>query len=265
MAFGKNGGLSPFKSHSPAVVALLVQCVVALLLASTLLLCWQLAQIQFSLFDVLFFQSLLSLIVTRWLKLAWWWCLIQPLFPWAVALMQFLALPSWLYLALFLGLLMIYWSTYRTQVPYFPSPRSSWLTLEQFLPKDRPFTFVDIGSGLGGLVLYLSKKYPLASCQGVEVAPLPWLISAVRQNFAGCSAQFSWSSYERLDFSKFDVVFAYLSPAAMEALWQKASTEMRLGSRLVSFEFGIAGVAEQASFEVHHGLPQVRQLYVWTF
>jgi hypothetical protein len=34
-------------------------------------------------------------------------------------------------------------------------------------------------------------------------------------------------------------VFAYLSPAAMPALWRKAQREMRPGSLLVSYEFEI--------------------------
>jgi hypothetical protein len=36
-------------------------------------------------------------------------------------------------------------------------------------------------------------------------------------------------------------VFAYLSPAAMPALWQKARREMRPGSLLLSHEFPIPG------------------------
>lgn len=265
LAFSKSGCLLRTKSISPAVVALLVQAVVALLLASALLLCWQLGQIRFSFPEVLLSQSLLTLLATRWLGLAWWWCVIQPLFPVALAGMMTLALPSWLYLMLFLALLLIYWSTYRTQVPYYPSTRSSWLALEQLLPQARAFSFVDIGSGLGGLVLHLGKKYPLANCSGVEVAPLPWLISILRQKLGAASVRFLWSSYERLDFSKFDVVFAYLSPAAMDALWRKASAEMRPGSQLVSFEFPVVGVPEAFTVAAHKGPDHGHKLYVWTF
>lgn len=35
------------------------------------------------------------------------------------------------------------------------------------------------------------------------------------------------------------MVFAYLSPAAMPALWSKAQREMRAGSFLASYEFEI--------------------------
>jgi predicted O-methyltransferase YrrM len=48
--------------------------------------------------------------------------------------------------------------------------------------------------------------------------------------------------YGRLDFADYDVVFAYLSPAAMPALWSKARAEMRPGTLLLSYEFPIPGV-----------------------
>lgn len=250
---------------SPAVVALLVQVTVALFLAFAMLASWQLFQVKFSLLEVLCSQSLLTLLATRWLNLAWWWCFLQPLFPVGLALMLMLALPPWLYLMLFSVLLLIYWSTYRTQVPYYPSTKSAWLALEQFLPKDHPFALIDIGSGLGGLVLHLGKKYPQGIFKGVEIAPLPWLISRLRQRITASPVRFLWSSYERLDFSEFDVVFAYLSPAAMDALWHKASTEMRSGSRLASLEFPVTGVADQFVVSTQNSPSNDRKLYVWTF
>ena len=48
--------------------------------------------------------------------------------------------------------------------------------------------------------------------------------------------------YESLDFADYDAVFAYLSPAAMTALWRKARREMRPGTRLVSNTFAVPGV-----------------------
>ena len=47
--------------------------------------------------------------------------------------------------------------------------------------------------------------------------------------------------YSSLDFSQFDAVIAYLSPAAMPALWDKARAEMRPGTSLYSVEFAIPG------------------------
>ncbi|MET3107591.1 SAM-dependent methyltransferase [Oxalobacteraceae bacterium GrIS 2.11] len=204
-------------------------------------LAWRAFQFKLDLTQAILFQSVLTLALTRWLKLAWWWCLIQPLFPLAIAVTLLLPVPAYVYLLLFLFFLVFYWSTYRTQVPYYPSNKNVWLALEQLLPQDRPISFIDIGSGLGGLVLYLGTKYGAGRFTGVEIAPLPWLLSYLRllmqaRGRSGNTA-FLRLNYEALNFSEYDVVFAYLSPAAMDALWKKAKREMRPGSILISYEF----------------------------
>ena len=49
-----------------------------------------------------------------------------------------------------------------------------------FGPSDRPVRAVDIGSGLGGLVLELARRRPDSVFMGIELAPLPWLLSWLR-------------------------------------------------------------------------------------
>ncbi|WP_156328262.1 trans-aconitate 2-methyltransferase [Massilia sp. WF1] len=107
------------------------------------------------------------------------------------------------------------------------------------LPPDRPLRIVDIGSGLGGLVLDLARRRPDCELSGIELAPLPWLASSLRARATGSRARFLRGDYESLNFGNYDVVFAYLSPAAMGGLWRKAEAEMRPGSVLVSYEFDI--------------------------
>jgi SAM-dependent methyltransferase len=196
---------------------------------------------------------------------------IQPLLPVSVVAMLMLDVPPYIYLTLFLFFLVFYWSTYRTQVPYYPSTKKTWLAVEKLLPQDRPVSFVDIGSGLGGLTLYLAQRHSNGKFIGVEIAPLPWLVSFVRQkvNSARASnARFVRGNYDALHFSEFDVVFAYLSPAAMSSLWRKAKKEMRPGSILVSYEFPIIGVDADLSISSDNTLDNSnatgRKLFVWT-
>lgn len=250
---------------SPAVIALLIQIGVLVFLVLILTISLHAFQLRLSLMQALFAQSLLALLLTRRMRLAWWWCVIQPLFPFVLvlALQAPRQIPSWLYLAAFLVLLALYWSTYRTQVPYYPSNRQAWLALDELLPKDRPIHMVDIGSGLGGLVLHMAQKYPQSRFTGIEIAPLPWLVSQLRLGASTGNAQFLRNNYEQFNFADFDVVFAYLSPAAMPALWAKAKSEMRSGSILVSYEFPIVGEIEHLSIYPDNSLMNHRKLYVW--
>jgi len=210
-------------------------------------------------------QGAWAALLTWRLRLAVWWRAIALLFPAALLLARWaadaLALPPAAFLGVFLLMLLVYWSTFRTQVPYYPSGRSVWDTVAALLP-DRPVDVIDIGSGLGGLVLELARRRPDCRVSGIELAPLPWLASSLRARLSGSRARFLRGDYERLDFARFDVVFAYLSPAAMGGLWRKAQAEMRPGSILLSYEFGIAGRAPDRSFVTTNSK---KILHLWHF
>lgn len=200
---------------------------------------------QFSMGQAALLQGVLAAALARWRRLASWWIAIQLLFPVALLALLAVGLPPALYLALFLFLLLLYWSTFRTQVPFYPSRPAVWNAVASYLPADRPVRCIDIGSGLGGLVLALAARRPDCHFTGIEVAPLPWLISWLRARLGRSRATFVRGNYDHLDFADFDVVFAYLSPAAMPALWRKAQHEMRSGTLLLSLEFPVDDVAPQ--------------------
>jgi hypothetical protein len=180
-------------------------------------------------------------LLARLFRLAAWWCGIAFVFPSGVLLARGLSLPPGVFLALFVLFRLVDWSTFRTQVPYYPSGRAAWDAVADLLPPDRPLAIADVGSGLGGLVLDLAQRRPDCRVDGIELAPLPWLASRLRAALSGSGARFLRADYETLNFGHYDVVFAYLSPAAMEGLWRKAEAEMRPGSILLSYEFDIPG------------------------
>lgn len=207
-------------------------------------------------------QGGLACLLARWRKLAVWWLAIELAFP--LMLVQGLALhwPPSVMLGAFVFLLLLFWSTFRTQVPYYPSGPRVWDEVARLLPPDRPVCAIDIGSGLGGLVLELARRRPESTFVGIELAPLPWLVSRLRALLARSGARFVRGDYAHLDFANYDAVFAYLSPAAMPALWHKAAREMRPGAILLSYEFLITEKAPDISI-----VPKGRgpALYVWHF
>ena len=247
--------------QAPAAQALLVQCAAlpACVLASAIL---SAMQVDLSIGVVALLQGGFACALSWWCRLAPWWLAIELLFAPALLAGAGLHLPPWIFLAGFVALLLIYWSTFRTQVPYFPSGKRAWDAVAELLPPGRPLHVIDIGSGLGGLVLDLARRRPDATVVGIELAPLPWLVSRLRAALAGSNVRFVRGDYEQLLLSDYDVVFAYLSPAVMDALWRKASTEMRTGALLLSYEFGIGAQAPDMTI-----LPVGRGpvLYGWHF
>ena len=190
--------------------------------------------------------GLIAASLSRLAGLARWWLPIQLLFAPALILMLALNIPPGFFLAAFLILLAVYWSTFRTQVPLYLSSHKVWHALEGLLPNAKTgFRFIDLGSGLGGVLTHLASARPDGHYSGVESAPLPFLWSWLRVRLGGyrnCKVHWGsiWDdSLGACDLAQYDVVFAYLSPVPMERLWRKARAEMRPGTVFISSTFAV--------------------------
>lgn len=209
--------------------------------------------------------GVLAAALSRAVGLARWWLLIQLLFVPALVLALALQLPPNFFLVVFLILLVVYWSTFRTQVPLYLSSNKIWNALELLLPAEAPnknFTFMDLGSGIGGVLTHLAGVRSDGRYYGVEAAPLPYLMSWLRIRLGGYrNCEVKWGSLWDCDLSQYDVVFAYLSPVPMNELWQKARREMRPGTVFISNTFTVAEHPPQQTFTVddlHRST-----LYIW--
>jgi len=207
----------------------------------------------------------LAAIFSHLAGLARWWLLIQLLFVPTLVLMLKLNVPSGIYLAAFLVMLAVYWSTFRSQVPLYLSSKRVWRTLEELLPPPeagKNFSFMDIGSGMGGVLTHLSAVRPDGRYFGVENAPLPYWLSRLRIKLGKHPhCRVIWGSLWDCDLAPYDVVFAYLSPVPMEQLWHKVKQEMRPGTLFVSNSFAVPENPPQYSIsldDLHHST-----LHIW--
>lgn len=189
--------------------------------------------------------ALVQGLIAAALSQAWrqpvWWPPLHFVFLPALLLAQRADAPSAIYLVAFLTLLFFYWSTFRTRVPLYLSDSKAWQALVPLLPPTQTFRFVDLGSGLGGVPLYLETRLPNGRFEGTEIAPAPWLISRLRARLRHSRVRFFRRDYSTLDLGHYDAVFAFLSPAAMPALWRQAQMQMHRGSLFISLSFTIEG------------------------
>jgi SAM-dependent methyltransferase len=245
----------------PAIKALIIQLLTAGFVAFIFQLWMRWTHIPFlNINEIALLQGAIAALWSKKIRLAAWWWLIQFLMPFALLAALSWQLSASVYLWAFLFFVAFYGHTFRTQVPYYPSSKSTWYGVESALPKDRPLYIIDIGSGLGGLVLHLAKRYSDCQVVGVELSWLPWFFSWVRGHLSQSKAHFLRVDYMTLDLSQFDVVFAYLSPAAMPALWHKVRAEMRPGAILLSNEF----VVPEHPADITIQTEQMRTpLYAW--
>jgi SAM-dependent methyltransferase len=243
----------------PAVLALLLQGVafVAVILLA------RHAPVQFNPMTFALLVGALAATLSHFAGQARWWPPIQLAFAPAQVAMLAVDVSPLIYLLIFLILLVVYWSTFRSQVPLYLSSLKVWQALETLLPSPAggaTFRFMDIGSGLGGVLAHLARVRPDGDYSGVEIAPLPYLWSWVRlQGLPNCRVR--RGSLWDCDLGEYDLVFAYLSPVPMAELWEKARREMKPGSLFISNTFVVPEHPPQHTVPVddlHRS-----NLYIW--
>ncbi len=171
----------------------------------------------------------------------WWWRLIHTLFAplaWAVSTLHIA--PTW-FLAAFLLLLLVYRGALAGQIPLYLSNKASVAALAELLPDTPGLRFIDLGAGLASVIAPLSRKRPHVNFSGIENAPASWLIGKLRCAARG-NCLWRWGDLWQTDLGGYDIVYAFLSPAPMPALWEKVQREMRPGSLFVSNSFAVPGI-----------------------
>jgi hypothetical protein len=186
--------------------------------------------------------GLMAGVMSYMIHLPVWWQRINSCFAFTILIFYSLHLPGWMYLIAFIAMTGLYWNTLVTRVPYYPSNQLVWEAVGKLLP-DQQCRVLEIGSGLGGFSRYISKHHAHVQCLGLETAPIPWLASMVLSKLERAKCSFQRKNYEDEDFSKYDLIFAFLSPAVMQSLYLKAEQELNPEAKIISYMFAWPEVA----------------------
>ena len=240
-----------FGKVPPALIALLIQGS-AFVLATAL--CWLAIKLDLhspgflpssspNLAVLLVAEGIIAYFLSITFKMAYWWRYIHLLFPLAIWVALALQIPTGYFLLSFIFTGTLFWSVFITQVPFYPSKPEVWNAVSELLP-GKKLRILEIGSGLGNFAIRMAQLRPESCIEGIEIAPLPWIISVIQAKLSSSRALFRLGNYEKVDFANYDLIFAYLSPAAMPNLWEKALREMKGESLLLSHEFPIPSIDE---------------------
>lgn len=131
---------------------------------------------------------------------------------------------------------LVFLPTFLTRIPYYPTSLPVFKGVLDLLPKDRSIRMVDLGSGFGSLIFFLSAQRPESLFLGVELAPLPFLLSFIRA-IPRSNLQIRPKNFWNLNLAEFDVVYCFLAPPPMARLLAKARNEMRPGTLFISNSF----------------------------
>lgn len=184
----------------------------------------------------LFSQCSLAVVFSLLIRQPTWWILIHLLFLPLIFIFFTLTIPAWLYLAIVIAMTLIFWGTIRGDVPLFLSSNEVADAVSLLVELEKAKNFADLGAGVGTVAIYVAKELPDLNVEAWERAPLPFLMSLWRgknlQNYKALRENFF-----NADFGKYDVIFAFLSPAAMPDVSEKIQREMKSGTLFISSSF----------------------------
>ncbi len=166
---------------------------------------------------------------------AWWIPINLLFFP-----LLFLALnqtinPLW-YLFGFVIIWLLNWNAFGEQVPLYLSGQKTITTLAQQLDKNTIFVMADFGCGIASVLVKIAKEFPQAQFVGYETAPLSYLIAKIR-SLGISNLSIKRASFWTTDWSQYDVIYCFLSPAPMPAIEEGIENRIKPGAKLISNSF----------------------------
>ena len=117
------------------------------------------------------------------------------------------------------------------EVCWLPTRKRDYDRIAQLADIQSKATFYDLGSGGGGLLFYLAKKYHV-NCVGIEISPVLYLYSKIKAVFSR-GVTIKYGDFLREDLSKADIVYIFLHPKASERIKTVVLPKLKENSKLV--------------------------------
>ena len=187
------------------------------------------------------------------------WVIANAILPFGLAVAAMYQIESWIFTLLLAGLLLTYLPTFWTRVPYYPTDQKVFELVARELPPQEEFRFIDLGSGFASMLIFLARRFPKGHFVGLELGPLPWLLSKLRSLFIK-NLTIRFDDFWKEDLGQYRYVYAFLSPTPMPTLWEKVCKEVQPGSLFISNTFPTSGHADKV---IELNLPRQRALFLY--
>ena len=123
--------------------------------------------------------------------------------------------------------------------PWVPTKKGDVERLTKLLDLKAGEKFVELGCGNGRVCRAVAKHQPDADITGVELSILQYLIAQAQG--LGTSVRFKFQNVFKHDLSEYDAVYLFLMPETYEKIQPKLESELKSGSRVVSYVWPIPG------------------------
>jgi SAM-dependent methyltransferase len=123
--------------------------------------------------------------------------------------------------------------------PWVPTKRRDYKRLKLLLDELNPKSFIDIGCGTAGQLIYQARNKPDIQFVGIEIALPLFVIAWVKSYFSGCkNIRIIYGDLFHKTLTEYDVIYVYGYPRSIKKrLTEKIVSEAKPGSYLISYVF----------------------------
>ena len=158
----------------------------------------------------------------------------------------------------------IVWATLKTGISPMISSRKARKTMLSLLEPEEGAELVDLGSGLGTVVIELAQKYPEHQVIGYELSWIPWFISVIRKRCLSLNnLKLYRKDYADANFTDGSILYCYLYPGGMLGLKNKLQTESPKTFFVVSNTFALPSYQPDECIRVDDIYRTPVYLYSW--
>jgi SAM-dependent methyltransferase len=157
--------------------------------------------------------------------------------------------------------------TLITEVPYLPSTNKEIREIDKILNIKNGDNVLDIGSGDGKVVLYLSKKYPNVYFTGIDRNLILIYYSKLISIFLGRkNTSFIHANALTFDYSRYNKIYMYLIPDFIDRVMIKLEKDIDKGTVVISNRFLMGYIFSKTHNITKYPVKYVRKLkyiYRW--
>lgn len=136
--------------------------------------------------------------------------------------------------------------------PFIPTGRKAISAAVENIKLPENAVVYELGCGHAGFLRELRKKYPQAELIGVEYNFFPYLIGQIQNSLSGSKIKFIKKNFFKVDFSRADAIYCFLSIRSMAQLESKFKSECKPGTQIISYNFTLPNYAPDKVVEMEN-------------
>jgi SAM-dependent methyltransferase len=144
-----------------------------------------------------------------------------------------------------------------------PSSSRATQAILKILEKRKKGIFVDLGCGMGKLLIAVKKKYPEMEVAGYENWPSQFFLAKLLIFLSGAKIKIFYKNLFLADLNQANIIYCYLSKNLIKKLEKKLEIELKGGTLVISSTFPFPNWKPNQVIVTNQKNPNFEKLFIY--